>query len=56
MESGMLGAMTHAALALAGAYEACTSRSRARKFLIGAVIGWHVYATYWHLRHLTKRS
>ena len=52
--SGYLGAAVHGALALMGAVEFFVSQTKARKFLAGAVVGWHIQSTVWHLRERAR--
>lgn len=55
MDSGLLGAATHAALALAGVYEAKTSKTKTRSFLTGCIIGWHAFAAIYHVVENKKK-
>jgi len=50
VESGYLGAATHAALAVVAVFEGVAFKSRTAKLLAGCVFGWHAYATFYHLR------
>lgn len=49
-------ALFHAALIVAGALELLTTRSRLRALLVGACTGWHVVATYQHIRDMRKEK
>lgn len=55
VESGLLGAATHAALAVVGVVEGKAFKSRIGKFLAGCATGWHVYAVFYHLCEHEKR-
>lgn len=48
MREPVLKGMVHGALALVTALEAMTAKTRARRVLLGAAAGWHLYATYFH--------
>lgn len=50
VESGYLGAVTHGALAIAAVFEGMAFKSRTGKLLAGAVCGWHLFATVYHVR------
>jgi hypothetical protein len=39
----------HGALALAGIYELLTCKTPVRRLLTGALVGWHLHATFYHL-------
>ena len=44
-----LKALVHGALAVVGLIEAFDCRSKTRKILTGALVGWHLNATFYHL-------
>ena len=48
MKEKTLKGIVHGALALAGLAELRNSRTPARKFLTGCMIGWHAHATFYH--------
>lgn len=55
VESGLLGAATHAALAVVGVIEGKAFKSRLGKFLAGCATGWHLFAVLYHVREHAKR-
>lgn len=50
VESGYLGAATHAALAVVAVFEGMAFKSRTAKLLAGCVFGWHAFAAFWHIQ------
>jgi hypothetical protein len=48
MSEKTLKGLVHAALALAGLFEARMATTRTRKLLTGAMIGWHTHAAFYH--------
>jgi hypothetical protein len=56
LDSGYLGAVIHAALAVAGLIEWRTAKSRPRILLTGAVVGWHLYSTIYHLTRAERTA
>ena len=45
-------AVFHGALVAVGIAELLTTRNRLRALLIGACTGWHVFATYCHIKDM----
>jgi hypothetical protein len=56
IESGYLGAVTHAVLAAVAAVEGAQFKSRIGKLAAGCAFGWHVHAVYYHLTHPRDRA
>jgi uncharacterized membrane protein len=48
MKASTMKGMFHLLLTLATGAEVATSKTKTRTLLLGACIGWHAYATYWH--------
>lgn len=50
IESGWTGAATHGAMVVLAVAEGIGFKSRWAKLLAGACTGWHLYATYYHIK------